>query len=84
MKPITLYIFVHDDVPGSIANTLGRGYFKEFTDEISFISNRPFIFNLVRHVRGVTDHHYKGHNTEDILRRWEIAAIGYKNDKGLE
>ena len=82
MKPITLYIFVHDDVPGSIANTLGRGYFKEFTDEISFISQRTFVFNEVRHVPGVTDQHYKSENTEEILRNWEIAAIGYKNDKG--
>lgn len=84
MKPITLYIFVHDDVPSSIANTLGRGYFKSFTDEIASISNRHFIFNEIRHVRGVTDQHYKGQHSGEILRNWEIAAIGYKNDKGLE
>lgn len=84
MKPITLYIFVHDDVPSSIANTLGRGYFKKFTDEIASISNRHFIFNEIRHVRGVTDQHYKGQHSGEILRNWEIAAIGYKNDKGLE
>ena len=84
MKPITLYIFVHDDVPASIASTLGRGYFKEFTDEISSISSRPFVFNEVRHVQGVTDQHYKGQNPDEILRNWEIAAVGYKNDKGLE
>ena len=84
MKPITLYIFVHDDVPGSIAHTLGRGYFKEFTEEISAITGRSFIFNEVRHVKGVTDHNYKSQNLNDVLWSWQKAAIGYKNDKGLE
>jgi len=84
MKPITLYIFVHDDVPSSIVSTLGRGYFKEFTEEISAITGRSFIFNEVRHVKGVTDHNYKGQNLNDILWSWQKAAIGYKNDKGLE
>ena len=84
MKPITLYIFVHDDVPDSIANTLGRGYFKEFTNEISAITGRTFVFNEVRRVRGVTDLNYKSQNTDEVLRNWQIAAIGYKNDKGLE
>lgn len=84
MKPITLYIFVHDDVPGSIAHTLGRGYFKAFTEEISFITGRSFAFNEVRHVQGVTDHNYKGENVDDILWSWQKAAAGYKNDKGLE
>ena len=84
MKPITLYIFVHDDVPSSIVSTLGRGYFKEFTDEIAFITGRSFAFNEVRHVQGVTDHNYKGENVDDILWSWQKAAAGYKNDKGLE
>lgn len=84
MKPITLYIFVHDDVPGSIAHTLGRGYFKTFTEEISFITGRSFVFNEVRHVKGVTNHNYKGENADDILWRWQKAADAYKNDKGLE
>lgn len=60
------------------------GYFKEFTDEISTITGRPFVFNEVRHVQGVTDHNYKGENVDDILWSWQKAAAGYKNDKGLE
>ena len=80
MKPITLYIFVHDDVPSSIVSTLGRGYFKEFTEEISAITGRSFVFNEVRHVKGLTDHNSKGQNLNDILWSWQKAAIGYKDD----
>ena len=79
MQPITLYIFIHNDVPNSTINTLGRAYFKEFTDEITAITKRSFIFKDIRNVRGMTDFNYKSQNVDGVIERWELAAIQYKN-----
>ena len=84
MQPITLYIFIHNDVPNSTINTLGRAYFKEFTDEITAITKRSFIFKDIRNVRGMTDFNYKSQNVDGVIKRWELAAIQYKNQQGLK
>ena len=84
MQPITLYIFIHNDVPNHAINTLGRVYFKEFTDEITAITKRSFVFKAIRNVRGMTDFNYKSQNIGDVLQRWESAAIQYKNQQGLK
>lgn len=83
MLPITLYIFVHDDVPTSIADALGRAYFKNFTDEITAISRRQFVFKEIRSLPGMTDFNYKNENQEDALQHWRVAAINYKNTHNL-
>ena len=84
MQPITLYIFIHNDVPHRAINTLGRAYFKEFTDEITAITKRSFIFKDIRNVQGMTDFNYKSQSIDDVLHRWELAAIRYKNQHGLK
>ena len=84
MQPITLYIFIHNDVPHRAINTLGRAYFKEFTDEITAITKRSFIFKDIRNVQGITDFNYKSQSIDDVLHRWELAAIRYKNQHGLK
>lgn len=83
MRPITLYIFVHSDVHPTTAHTLGRAHFKVFTDEIQSITGRHFNFKEIRNVPGMTDFNYKTPDEGDALRRWQIAAIAYKNLHGL-
>ncbi len=77
MRPINLYIFIHDDIPSSTASTLLHDYFALFTKEITSFTGRRFIFNKIRHVPGITDFKYTSkHENGDIaaLSRWaEIA-----------
>ena len=82
MQPITLYIFVHDDVTLS-TSTLGRQYFKDFTDEITALTGRQFVFNIIRNLPGVTDFMYKSEDEQDVMDRWRGAAEEYKNAHNL-
>ena len=82
MQPITLYIFVHNDVTLS-TSSLGRQYFKDFTDEITALTGRQFVFNIIRDLPGVTDFTYKSENEQDVTDRWRGAAEEYKNAHNL-
>ena len=83
MRTINLYIFVHDDVPFSTVKVLGRSYFKDFTEEITKVTGRPFVFNELKKIPGMTDFNYRNEDVEDVLRRWEIAAQSYMQTNNL-
>ena len=71
MRTINLYIFVHDDVPFSTVKVLGRSYFKDFTEEITTVTGRPFVFNELKKIPGMTDFNYRNEDVEDVLKRWK-------------
>ncbi|MFP3517996.1 hypothetical protein SB766_17575 [Pseudomonas sp. SIMBA_077] len=83
MKPITLYVFVHDTVTLS-SNVIGRQYIKDFTDEITAITGRSFVFHMLRNIPGLTDMNYKAENPRDAIDRWTALALDYRNTRNLE
>lgn len=81
MHPITLYIFIHDDIPSSAANTLVPDHFALFTKEITRFTGRSFIFNEIRNIPGITDFEYISTSENgDIaaLSRWAKIARRYQ------
>lgn len=81
MQPITLYIFIHDDIPNSAANTLLPDHFALFTKEITRFTGRSFIFVVIRNIPGITDFKYVS-TLEDgdieALSRWAKVAKDYQ------
>ena len=83
MQPINLYIFIHDDLSSVPTHLLGRLYFKNFTEEITRLTGREFIFHVLKNMPGITDLKYEGRDSKWAIDRWKIAALEYKNKHNL-